>query len=133
MVCMIFIVHTIAAAQHVLKMCSPDEYDYSLKGSTALARFLDERQLPVDNSGIENQIRPIAIGRTNWLFAGSLRAGQRAAAVMNLIQSVKLSGHEPSRCVGRALTCSRHKTPQQQTTPPCGQDGMATRSRTAAN
>lgn len=39
--------------------------------------------------------RPIAIGRGNWLFAGSLRAGQRAGAVMSLIQSAKLNGHDP--------------------------------------
>ena len=49
---------------------------------------------PGDN-WIENQIRPIAIGRGNWLFAGSLRAGQRAATVMSLIQSAKLNGHDP--------------------------------------
>ena len=69
--------------------------DYSLKRWTALSRFLDDGQLPVDNNLIENQIRPIAIGRNNWLFAGSLRAGQRAAAVMSLIQSAKLNGHDP--------------------------------------
>jgi hypothetical protein len=49
----------------------------------------------VDNNWIENQIRPIAIGRNNWLFAGSLRAGQRAAAVMSLIQSARMNGHDP--------------------------------------
>jgi transposase len=69
--------------------------DYSLKRWTALSRFLDDGQLPIDNNWIENQIRPIAIGRNNWLFAGSLRAGQRAAAVMSLIQSAKLNGHDP--------------------------------------
>ena len=37
----------------------------------------------------------MALGRANWLFAGSLRAGQRAAAVMSLIQSAKLNGHDP--------------------------------------
>jgi hypothetical protein len=35
--------------------------------------------------------------RKNWLFAGSLRAGQRAAVVMSLIQSAKLNGHDPYR------------------------------------
>lgn len=69
--------------------------DYSLKRWDALARFLENGQLPIDNNWIENQIRPIAIGRSNWLFAGSLRAGQRAAAVMSLIQSAKLNGHDP--------------------------------------
>jgi len=59
--------------------------DYSLKRWTALTRFAGDGRLPVDNNHIENQIRPIAIGRNNWLFAGSLRAGKRAAAVMSLI------------------------------------------------
>ena len=69
--------------------------DYSLKRWVALTRFVDDARLPIDNNWIENQIRPIAIGRGNWLFAGSLRAGQRAAAVMSLIQSAKLNGHDP--------------------------------------
>jgi transposase len=69
--------------------------DYSLKRWVALTRFVDDGRLPIDNNWIENQIRPIAIGRGNWLFAGSLRAGQRAAAVMSLIQSAKLNGHDP--------------------------------------
>ena len=69
--------------------------DYSLKRWGALTRFVDDGQLPIDNNWAENQIRPIAIGRKNWLFAGSLRAGQRAAAVMSLIQSARLNGHDP--------------------------------------
>ena len=52
-------------------------------------------KLPIDNNRIKNQIRLIAIGRNNLLFAGSLRTGQRAAAVMSLIQSAKLNGHDP--------------------------------------
>ena len=69
--------------------------DYSLKRWVALTRYLDDAQLPIDNNWCENQIRPVAVGRNNWLFAGSLRAGQRAAAVMSLIQSAKLNGHDP--------------------------------------
>lgn len=69
--------------------------DYSLKRWVALTRFIDDGDLPADNNWVENQIRPIAIGRSNWLFAGSLRAGQRAAAVMSLLHSAKLNGHEP--------------------------------------
>ena len=69
--------------------------DYSLRRWTALTRFIDDGRLPVDNNWIENQIRPIAIGRNNWLFAGSLRAGQRAAAVMSLVQSARMNGHDP--------------------------------------
>ena len=78
--------------------------DYSLKRWGALTQFLDDGRLPIDNNWIENQIRPIAIGRNNWLFAGSLRAGQRAAAVMSLIQSAKLNGHDPYAYLKDVLT-----------------------------
>ncbi len=54
--------------------------DYSLRRWEALTRFVDDGQLPVDNNWIENQIRPIAIGRNNWLFAGSRRAGQEGSS-----------------------------------------------------
>lgn len=50
---------------------------------------------PADNNHIEMQIRPVAIGKANWLFADSLRAGKRAAAIMSLIQSAKLNGLNP--------------------------------------
>lgn len=69
--------------------------DYSLRRWKALTRFIDDGELPIDNNWVENQIRPIAIGRKNWLFAGSLRAGKRAAAIMSLLHSARLNGHDP--------------------------------------
>ena len=69
--------------------------DYSLGRWQALTRYLGDGELPADNNWVENQIRPIAIGRNNWLFAGSLRAGKRAAAVMSLVHSARLNGHDP--------------------------------------
>ena len=78
--------------------------DYSLKRWVALTHYLSDGQVPIDNNWIENQIRPIAIGRKNWLFAGSLRAGKRAAAIMSLIQSAKLNGHEPLAYLKDVLT-----------------------------
>lgn len=71
--------------------------DYSLKRWEALTRFIDDGHLPADNNRAENLINPIAIGRSNWLFAGSLRSGQRAAAVMSLLHSAKLNGLEAIR------------------------------------
>ena len=59
---------------------------------------------PSDNNWIENQIRPIAIGWKNWLFAGSLGAGRRAAAIMSLIQSARLNGLEPLAYLTDVLT-----------------------------
>ena len=78
--------------------------DYSLRRWSALTRFVGNGQLPIDNNHIENQIRPIAIGRNNWLFAGSLRAGKRGAAIMSLIQSAKLNGHDPYAYLRDVLT-----------------------------
>jgi transposase len=69
--------------------------DYSLGRWAALIRYLDDGDLPIDNNHIENRIRPVALGRSNWLFAGSLRAAQRAANIMSLIQSAKLNGRDP--------------------------------------
>jgi len=69
--------------------------DYSLNRWAALTRYLSDGHLPADNNWIENRIRPVALGRNNWLFAGSLRAGQRAAAIMSLIGSAKMNGLDP--------------------------------------
>lgn len=69
--------------------------DYSLNRWAALTRYLDDPALPIDNNHDEQQIRPWATGRKNWLFAGTLLAGRRAAAIMSLIQSAKLNRHDP--------------------------------------
>lgn len=78
--------------------------DYSLKRWTALSRYLDDRAVPIDNNWAENQIRPWALGRKNWLFVGSLRSGKRAAAIMSLIQSARLNGHDPYAYLKDTLT-----------------------------
>ncbi|MDM0109928.1 IS66 family transposase [Variovorax sp. J22R24] len=69
--------------------------DYSLKRWGELTHFVDDGDVPISNNWVENHIRPIALGRSNWLFAGSLRAGKRAAAVMSLLHSARINGHEP--------------------------------------
>ncbi len=78
--------------------------DYSLKRWVALTRCLDDGALPIDNNHVENQIRPWALGRANWLFAGSLRSGKRAAAIMSLIQSARMNGHDPYAYLKDVLT-----------------------------
>jgi transposase len=77
--------------------------DYSLERWKALIQYIDDGNLPIDNNWLENRIRPVALGRSNWLFAGSLRAGKRAATVMSLIQSAKLNGHDPYRYLADVL------------------------------
>lgn len=69
--------------------------DHSLNRWTALMRFLTDARLPIDNNHDDQQIRPWATGRRNWLIAGTLAAGQCAAAITSLIQAAKLNGHDP--------------------------------------
>ncbi|MBI5792705.1 MAG: IS66 family transposase [Rhodocyclales bacterium] len=69
--------------------------DYSLRRWTVLGRFLHDGAVSIDNNHLENLMRPWAMGRKAWLFAGSELAGQRAAMVMSLVQSARLHGHDP--------------------------------------
>lgn len=78
--------------------------EYSLKRWITMTRYLDDGAIPIDNNWVENQIRPWALGRSNWLFAGSLRSGKRAAAIMSLTQSARLNGHDPYAYLKDVLT-----------------------------
>jgi transposase len=69
--------------------------DYSLRRWAALSRYAQSAILPIDNNPIENAIRPIALGKKNWLFAGSERAGKRAAAIQSLLATAKRNSIEP--------------------------------------
>lgn len=70
--------------------------DYSIKRWAALARYAESGVLPIDNNVIENAIRPICIGKKNWLFTGSERAGKRAAAIQSLLATAALNGLDPA-------------------------------------
>mgnify|MGYP002621286781 FL=1 len=70
----------------------------------ALVRYLDDGRYPIDNNPVENAIRPVAIGRKNWLFAGSHSAGQRAAAIMSLLATAKANGLDPHAWLTDVLT-----------------------------
>ncbi len=69
--------------------------DYSLKRWQAVMRYAHSGALPIDNNPAEDAIRPIALGQRNWLFTGSERAGQRAAAIQSLLATARLNGLEP--------------------------------------
>ena len=70
--------------------------DYTLKRWPALVRYAETGHLPIDNNPVENSIRPIALGKKDWLFTGSERAGQRAAAIQTLLGTAKLNGLNPA-------------------------------------
>jgi transposase len=77
--------------------------EHALKRWPALVRYADSGTLPIDNNAVENAIRPIAIGKKNWLFAGSERAGQRAAAIQTLLGTAKLNGLDPLHWLASVL------------------------------
>jgi len=78
--------------------------DYTLKRWPSLIRYAQTGHLPIDNNPVENVIRPIAIGKKNWLFTGSERAGQRAAAIQTLLGTAQLNGLNPSDWLKDTLT-----------------------------
>jgi transposase len=86
---------------------------HALKRWPALQRYASSGSLPIDNNPVENVIRPIAIGKKNWLFAGSERAGRRAAAIQSLFATAKLNGLDPARWLADTLdklpTCPNSK------------------------
>jgi transposase len=70
----------------------------------ALTRYCAGGRLEISNNAAENAIRPLALGRKNWLFAGSDAGGERAAIFYTLIRSAKLNGIEPEAYLREVLT-----------------------------
>jgi transposase len=68
---------------------------YILTRRTALTRFATDARLEADNNIAENAIRGIALGRRNWLFAGSDAGGKRAATIYSILQTAKLNDVNP--------------------------------------
>lgn len=68
---------------------------YALSHWQALTRYLDSGILDIDNNACERAMRPVAVGRKNWLFVASQRGGRAAAIAFSLIQTCKLHGVEP--------------------------------------
>ena len=69
--------------------------DYMLKRWNAFTRFLDDGRICLTNNAAERGLRGIALGRKAWLFAGSDRGGERAAAMYSLIVTAKLNDIDP--------------------------------------
>ena len=76
---------------------------YSLSRWRALTRYLDDGRLEMDNNSAERALRVVALGRKNYLFAGSDTGGERAAAIYSLIGSAKLNGIDPEHYLRTVL------------------------------
>ncbi len=68
---------------------------YALNNWTALNRYVHDPRLAIDNNPAERALRPVCVGRGNWLFAGSARGGRAAATLFSLIASAKRHGLDP--------------------------------------
>jgi transposase len=68
---------------------------YALNQWEALVRYVGDGRLPIDNNAAERALRTVAIGRKNWLFAGSPAGGTRAATLYSLVSSCRLQGIDP--------------------------------------
>ena len=77
--------------------------DYMLKRWPAFTRFLDDGRICLSNNAAERALRGIALGRKSWLFAGSDRGGQRAAAMYSLIGTAKLNDVDPQAWLADVL------------------------------
>ena len=68
---------------------------YALSNWTALTRYRDDGRIEVDNNAAERALRTVALGRKNWLFAGSDDGGDRAAAIYGILGTASLNGLNP--------------------------------------
>ncbi len=77
---------------------------YTLDNWDALSIYTTDPRLPIDNNAVERAIRPVAVGRKNWLFAGSERGGNAAAIFFTLIDSARGAGLNPYSSLRDLLT-----------------------------
>lgn len=79
-------------------------FRYMLVRWTALTRVFDDGRIALDNNSAERALRSVAVGRKNYLFAGSERGAERAAAFYTLIETAKLNGLGPEAYLHDVLT-----------------------------
>jgi hypothetical protein len=77
---------------------------YALTRWDALLRYLDDGHIEIDNNAAERSLRSVALGRKNYLFAGSDSGGERAASIYSLIGSAKLNGLDPEAYLCEVLS-----------------------------
>ena len=76
---------------------------YALSRWAELTRYRDDGRVAIDNNAAERAIRPLVLGRKNWLFAGSDAGGHRAAAIASLLETAKLNGIDPAAYLRHVL------------------------------
>ena len=78
--------------------------EYVLSRWEGLSRYVGDGRLEIDNNGVENAIRPCAVGRKNWLFVGAPEAGEHGAILYSLVASCRRHGVDPYEYLRDVLT-----------------------------
>ena len=98
------------SAEELFPVCSPSLPlaatgcdQYMLKRWPAFTLFHDDGRICMSNNAAERSLRGVALGRKSWLFCGSDRGGQRAAAMYSLIVTAKMNGVDPQAWLADVL------------------------------
>lgn len=83
-------------AQHLPKTRMGEAIGYALNQWDKLIVYVENGEVEIDNNLVENAIRPTAVGKKNWLFFGSPKAGQRSAIIYSILESCKRRGIDPA-------------------------------------
>ncbi len=102
-----------ASHRHLPQSLVGQAIDYALGQWHTLELFLDDGRLEIDNNGVENSIRPTAIGKKNWLFVGDAEAGEYSATIYTVIESCRRRQIDPYAYLRDVLTRLPHLTNRQ--------------------
>ena len=112
---------------------------YLLNQGEDIETYIHHGQVEIDNNGIERDVRPLAVGRKNWLFIGSPEAGQRSAVIYSLLISARHHGADPEAylrdLIERLPGCGSDEASLRQLLPEnwaAGQEQSASRSSARA-
>jgi transposase len=99
--------------KHQLKELLPQSIlvkaiNYTLRFWNELKIYCNYGYLDIDNNAAELAMRPVALGRKNWLFAGSHEGGKTAAVMLSLIETAKQQGNNPVSYIKELLSCLSH-------------------------
>lgn len=87
----------------LLKLLTGKAIEYCTNLWTSLMNYLENGEYQIDNNAIENKIRPVAIGRKNYLFAGSYLGAKRAAMFYTFFACCKLNNVNPEKWLHKVL------------------------------
>ncbi len=99
--------------EHLPRTLTGKAIGYALPRAEVLQAYLRDGRVNIDNNGVENAIRPTALGRKNWLFYGSEAAGQHNAALLSVVQSCRMLGVPLSEYLHELLEALPRLTQQE--------------------